>query len=81
MDILASLKDSASSSPTTVLAGSENQVTASYADEVMVVTETWDHAARLKSCRLDAEVRKRNKFAKTQWPKNRHFNRVESVPG
>jgi hypothetical protein len=54
----ASLKDSASSSPTTVFAGSENQVAASYADEVMVVTETWDHAARLKSCRLDAEVRK-----------------------
>jgi hypothetical protein len=58
IDILASLKDSASSSPTTVFAGSENQVAASYADEVMVVTETWDHAARLKSCRLDAEVRK-----------------------
>jgi hypothetical protein len=63
MDILSSLKDSASSSPTTVSAGSENLVTASNADEVIVVTETWDHAARLKSCRLVAEIPKRFKLA------------------
>jgi aryl-alcohol dehydrogenase-like predicted oxidoreductase len=63
MDILSSLKDSASGSPTTVSAGSENLVTASNADEVIVVTETWDHAARLKSCRLVAEIPKRFKLA------------------
>jgi hypothetical protein len=63
MDILSSLKDSASSSPTTVSAGSGNLVTASNADEVIVVTETWDHAARLKSCRLVAEIPKRFKLA------------------
>jgi hypothetical protein len=40
MDILSSLKGIASSTPTTVLAASENLVPASHADEVTVVIET-----------------------------------------
>jgi luciferase family oxidoreductase group 1 len=40
----------------TVKAGLERLIAATGADEVMVVTDTWDHAARLQSCRRLAGV-------------------------
>ena len=43
-------------SETTVEAGLERLIAATGADEVIVVTDTWDHAARLESYRRVAEV-------------------------
>jgi alkanesulfonate monooxygenase SsuD/methylene tetrahydromethanopterin reductase-like flavin-dependent oxidoreductase (luciferase family) len=43
-------------SETTVKTGLERLVAATGADEVIVVTDTWDHAARLESYRRVAEV-------------------------
>jgi luciferase family oxidoreductase group 1 len=43
----------------TIKAGLEQLVAATGADEVIVVTDTWDHAARLESYRLVAEVAER----------------------
>jgi luciferase family oxidoreductase group 1 len=43
-------------SETTVVAGLERLVAATGADEVIVVTDTWDHAARLESYHRVAEI-------------------------
>ena len=43
-------------SPATVKAGLEKLVAATGADEVIAVTDTWDHAARLRSYQLFAEI-------------------------
>ena len=43
-------------SQATVKAGLEHLVAATVADEVIVVTDTWDHGARLESYRLVAEA-------------------------
>jgi alkanesulfonate monooxygenase SsuD/methylene tetrahydromethanopterin reductase-like flavin-dependent oxidoreductase (luciferase family) len=43
-------------SQATVKAGLEHLIAATGADEVIVVTDTWDHVARLESYRLVAEA-------------------------
>jgi luciferase family oxidoreductase group 1 len=43
-------------SQATVAAGLERLIAATGADELIVVTDTWDHGARLNSCRIVAEV-------------------------
>jgi alkanesulfonate monooxygenase SsuD/methylene tetrahydromethanopterin reductase-like flavin-dependent oxidoreductase (luciferase family) len=46
----------------TVNAGLEYLVAATVADEVIVVTDTWDHGARLESYRLVAEAAEKVKM-------------------
>jgi alkanesulfonate monooxygenase SsuD/methylene tetrahydromethanopterin reductase-like flavin-dependent oxidoreductase (luciferase family) len=43
-------------SQATVKAGLEHLIAATGADEVIAVTDTWDHVARLESYRLVAEA-------------------------
>jgi luciferase family oxidoreductase group 1 len=49
-------------SQATVKAGLEHLVAVTGADEVIAVTDTWDHEARLESYRLVAEVAERIKM-------------------
>lgn len=80
MDILSTLQDSASSNLKAARAGLEHLLAATGADEVIVLTDTWDHQSRRESYRLVAVLAERIKFAKTPWPKNRHFNREDQGP-
>ena len=52
----------------------EPLLSATGADEVIMLTGAWDHQARRESYRLIAALSERIRFAQAPWPKSRRFN-------